>query len=244
MACVYALYLKSLPEEIRYIGMTKYPTAEERFKGHIRASVKSSTKGIPVYDWIRKHGTDQIEVKTLYSSLSIDEAKILERTLITKHRKIGTNLLNCNDGGEGAFNPTKETRDKISNSRKGKPPHPNASSPEARAKISAALKGRVFSEEWKRKLSESRKNLKPISEETRKKMSISHEGIKHTQESKDKMSVIRKARPPMSEEQKKEISAKISKALSGRSSWNKGKKMSEEARKNMSKAALNRSNNK
>jgi hypothetical protein len=78
--------------------------------------------------------------------------------------------------------------------------HPN----ETKKKISKALKGRVFTQEWKNKLSKSaiERCKKGISEETRRKMSEAHkgrsawnEGIPHTEETKQKISDSLKGRP-------------------------------------------------
>lgn len=113
---------------------------------------------------------------------------------------------------------SQETRKKMSEARKGKGggrPH----SEEHRKKISRALKGRVFTEETRRKNSESHKGNQYAlgcsrSEETRRKLSKAHKG-KH-----------------LSEEHKR----KLSEAKKGRSGPNKGKAFSEETRKKMSES--------
>jgi hypothetical protein len=199
--------------------MTKYATAKERFKGHVNASKKKRKTPFPVYDWMRKYD-GQVAFTTIADSLTLEEAQDLERSLIMSYRLTSARLLNCNDGGEGGFNPTPETRKKIGDSRRGKPGKPN--SPEARAKISEALKGREFSDEWRQKLSEAKKG-KTLFEKHKKNLGLAHKGIKHSEEAKNKMSEIRKARRPFTEEEKKEISKKISKARKGKPSWNKGR---------------------
>lgn len=66
--------------------------------------------------------------------------------------------------------------------------------------ISKALKGRTFSEEWKKNISLSKKGTKPwiigkhLSLEVRKKLSIKNKGRKHTEEEKRKMSIFQKNR--------------------------------------------------
>lgn len=77
-----------------------------------------------------------------------------------------------------------------------------------------------------------------ITEETREKMRLNHKGMlgKHrTEETKKKLSVIHKQlwQNKSQEEKQKEIE-RLSKINIGRPSWNKGLKMSDEARKNMS----------
>lgn len=218
MACVYVLHLKSSPEDIRYVGMTKYATAEKRFKVHVNASKKPRKSPLPVYDWMKKH-EGQVTFTTVADFLTLQKAQDIERSLIMSYRLTTTRLLNCNDGGNGAFNPTPETRKKIGDSRRGKIGKPN--SPEVRKKISNALKGREFSAEWRQKLSEAKKG-KTLSEEHKKNLGLAHTGIQHTEEAKKRMSDIRRARRPFTEEEKKKISRKISEAKKGKSSWNKG----------------------
>jgi hypothetical protein len=176
----------------------------------------------------------QVSFTTFKSGISVEEAQRLERSLITQYRSTGR-LLNCNDGGEGAFNPTPKTRRKISEAKKGKPPHPNASSPEARAKISAALKGRTFSE-TRKKMSESARKKPKISEETRQKYKQASTGRFHSDEAKAKMREVALQRPPMSEEARR----KISESRKGKPSWNKGKTMTDEMRKKLSNSRKGR----
>lgn len=78
------------------------------------------------------------------------------------------------------------------------------------------IDGFIRSEEYRRKQSESHKN---ISNDTRKKMSKSHKGKSPANKGK-----------PMSEEQKK----KLSEAHKGKSSWIKGKHHSEETKRKLS----------
>lgn len=63
---------------------------------------------------------------------------------------------------------------------------------ETKKKIGNKLTGRVFSEEWKKKISESGKKRKPMSEETRKKISETRKRknltTKHSEETKKKIS--------------------------------------------------------
>ena len=82
-------------------------------------------------------------------------------------------LVNWTDGGEGGYGviPTKETRQKLSNSLKG-----HKTSKETREKISKSNRGKSRSEEAKKKMSNAslgnKKRLgKKHSEETKKKMS-------------------------------------------------------------------------
>lgn len=66
-------------------------------------------------------------------------------------------------------------------------------SPEARAKMSAARKGKPKSEEWKRKMSEAMTGVKH-SEERRRKNSECHKGQKVSEETRQKISASLKGR--------------------------------------------------
>ena len=99
---------------------------------------------------------------------------------------------------------------KIADSKRGKKLSPHSA--ETRRKISKSNKGRIISDEWRQKISISKKgqhwnlseetkqkmrdackNRKPISEETRKKQSESHKGKRLSDETKLKKSISMKA---------------------------------------------------
>ena len=195
-------------------------------------------------------------IKTCYSDSEMNND---EKYFIKLYKTLYPNGYNLSEGGDGVL-PSEETRRKMSKSHKGKIP-PNKGIPmseEQKKKLSESLKGRnvwnkgiPMSEEQKKKLSESHKGQIPPNkgkhhtEESKKKMSESHKGqippIKgkhHTEESKKKMSESLKGlfsgeKHPMfgkhhTEESKKKISEK-----------QKGKKLSEETRRKMSKARIN-----
>ena len=91
--------------------------------------------------------------------------------------------------------------------------HNLAKSSEARKKMSAAHKGRTFSEEHRRKIGEANKG-RTLSDETREKMSEAHKGR------------------TLSEEHRR----KLSEALKGRTSPRKGVTLSDETRRKISEA--------
>ena len=171
-------------------------------------------------------------IKTCYSDSEMNDD---EKYYIKLYKTLYPYGYNLSEGGDGVL-PSEETRRKMSKSHKGKIP-PN--------------KGIPMSEEQKKKLSESLKGRNvwnkgiPMSEETKKKLSESHKGQippnkgkHHTEESKKKMSESLKGlfsgeKHPFfgkhhTEESKKKISEK-----------QKGKKLSEETRRKMSKARIN-----
>lgn len=107
---------------------------------------------------------------------------------------------------------------------------------ETRKKMSEAQKGRTFSDESRRKMSEAAKN-KVLSAETRRKISESNKGRIVTEETRRKISEAQKGRHLSEEhyrnvcEANKKVSKdkcrKISEALKGKPTWNKGKVTSE-----------------
>ena len=125
----------------------------------------------------------QIEILAYWKTH--EEALDHEKVLISCFKDMGYKLANLTDGGEGSvgWNPSTETRQKMSASRQ------NVSS-ETRKKMSLAAQGK--------------KNAffgKTHSEETRKKISIANKlktpsftGKKHSAEAKAKMTASQKAR--------------------------------------------------
>lgn len=170
MPIVYVLFLKSKPDEIRYVGVTKYETTATRLKGHKSAALNGMN--LPIYDWIRKHGADNIVAEVVKSLPTLEEAYTAEKELIQELRLANIPLLNLANGGTGGYTG---------------PP-----SKEAREKMAAGARGRVRSQEERDKLSAANKGKKPskaaidasklynathvVSEETRQKMSIAFKG--------------------------------------------------------------------
>lgn len=110
-------------------------------------------------------------------------------------KDLGTGILhNFSDGGEGLSCPSPEVIEKIRESRKG-----YKHSPETRAKLSEAAKGRRRPTEEENKRNSERNtgagNARfgvTVSEETRRKISESNRGKTHTEETKEKMSIAQK----------------------------------------------------
>jgi hypothetical protein len=143
-------------------------------------------------------------------------------------KDLGTGILhNKTDGGEGASNPSQETRRKLSELNKGKTlsekhklkigeANKNPSK-ESRKKMSEAQRGRTHSDESKRKMSEVKKG-KPRSEETKRKMIGVGKGRTHSEETKRKMSEAGKCRT-----HSKETKQKLSELKKGNKWWNNRK---------------------
>ena len=157
----------------------------------------------------RPHTLKEVYLKTCYTQEELDE---WEQYYIKFYNTLWPNGYNLEEGGRGGL-PSEEARRKMSNAKKGKPAH---------------NKGIPMSEEQKKKISESKKN---ISEETRKKLSNANKGKHHSEESKKKMSNSKKGKE-FSEEHRK----KLSNAKKGKPAHNKGVPMSEEQKKKLSEA--------
>lgn len=115
-----------------------------------------------------------------------------ERFWIAYGRACGWPLTNLTDGGDGALNPSAETRAKRSAALKGR-----YMSPEHRARIGDAHRGRVKSPEERRRLSEALRGKKRSAESIAKQFA-SRKGYKHSDETRAKIRVsnLGQKRPP------------------------------------------------
>lgn len=181
MPIVYTLFLKSKPDEIRYVGVTKYEDTAVRLKGHKDAARKG--KKLPVYDWIRRHGEDNIDAVVVKSFLTIEEAYIAEKKLIHQLRLTNARLLNLADGGTGGYTgpPSKEARQKMGDASRGR-----AWSQESLDKLSAANKGKKPSQAAI-DASKLYNSTHVVSEETRKKLSAAFKGRTISPEHREKL---------------------------------------------------------
>ena len=160
-----------------------------------------------------------IIIKHVFRTDINEEAIEEEKRLIALYgrRDKGTGVLvNFTDGGEGQSSPSEETRRKMSEARKN-----YLWTEESRKKLSNSKTGIKLSEEHCQKISEARKNYL-WTEESRRKLSNSKTGIKLSEEHCQKISDGQKGKI-LSEETKQKIRA-----------GNKGKTISEETRQKLS----------
>jgi hypothetical protein len=155
---------------------------------------------------------DRNNIQIIAQNLTEQEAFLLEIKLIEQYgrKDLGTGILNNKtDGGEGSagFKHHKETKIKMSNSAKKRPPR----SEETRNKIAVANRNRPpISEETRAKMSEAGKNRAPRTKETRDKMSASLKGKVRSDEARANIKVAaikRSLGKPLSAEVKAKISA-------------------------------------
>jgi group I intron endonuclease len=200
-----------------YVGQTK-DTFNKRWIHH-KSDAKCGNKNTHFCNALKKYGLESFEREIIEecSNEFLDEREIYWIAFFDSY----FNGYNLTPGGGQGTEVAEQTRQKISESLKGR-----KRSPETIKRMSESLKGKVspmhgkkHSSETIEKIKEKRK-LQIMSEETKKKISESNKGKKHTEEAKEKMRnhvYDRKGRIP----------------------WNKGKSISEEEKK-IRKAELQR----
>lgn len=152
---MYTVYMHQHKENgKRYFGITSVDVKKRWRNGF------GYSENLPIGRAIRKYGWDAFSHEIIAESLSEDEAKQMEINLISKYQtqddRFGYNICAGGDGVTG-WHPSEETRQKISESRKGLCGEKNANF------------GHKWTDEMKKAASErKRANFK---ETTRQKMS-------------------------------------------------------------------------
>ena len=198
----YVCYMHISPSNKKYIGITCQETDRRWQKGKGYKNNQYFSRSIDKYGW------DNFQHIIIARGLSEEEAKWLEieliRELDTTNIDYGYNITHGGEGNNGNHH-SEETKKKISKAHKGK--FCGKNNPmygkdwregkteyelrEISEKKSKALKGRTFTEESIKKMSDARKGMK-FSEEHRKNLSKAAKGRKHSEESIKKMSDARK----------------------------------------------------
>lgn len=165
--------------EIRYVGLTK-ASLSHRLQGHMQAA--RSGRQSHVATWLRK--LDRMGLRpviTLVQEVQ-DDGLDAEEYWISYFKSVGCQLTNTFSRGSRPPGPPKGTgRGRVV-------------LPETRAKLSAALKGRVHSPEAIAKMKATRRaNAKPLSEEHRAKISAATRGRSRSAEANAKMVATRRA---------------------------------------------------
>lgn len=205
-----------------------------RLRTHFNALKHNSHKNEHLQSSFNKHGKDcfNAEIIEIVDISGLDrpaQDKMLwsrEQFWMDKTkcyvREFGYN----NSLEAGRVTPTPEFRAKLSKALRGR-----KYSEETLARMSKSSKGRRHSEETRRKMSIDRKG-RIVSEETKRKISEGNkgknrQGTPHTEESKRKISMANKGKTRRGTPHTEESRRKISEA-------NTGKVRTEEARRNMS----------
>lgn len=172
--------------ELRYVGQTT-TTPQQRLASHLVPS--SLKKRAYLASWLKsllKAGCLP-EIRVLDTAQDQAELDALEVAYIAWGRLVGVRLVNQSEGGGGRFGyvPSPEERAKISAAQKGKPRAPW--SPERREKQSRLMAGRCTnSPEHMARLQALRVGTKHT-EETRKKCGAVNKGRKLTPEHREKL---------------------------------------------------------
>lgn len=242
--------------EVRYVGKT-IKTPEARLSGHIRNA--KAGKPAHVYCWMRTLSAPPLIV-VIESNVPVDELNDEERRWIFVMRMLRVRLTNLTDGGDGgtlAAEPLARMTERLR-------------SPEIRARLATARRGKTASAETRAKQSASQlQRVTAESQEMKARRAAASRGKKASPELRAKLSDAQRRRTP----RPPEVGEKISAALRGRkptpealenmraaqqrrwqrdnpisqetrdklSAVSRGKKRSDEVRAKMSAAQQNRS---
>jgi group I intron endonuclease len=100
----------------QYVGKTNDP--EMRRWDHFYRSRNNKQKQV-IHRAIAKYGEENFTFEVILECESETAAFEAEHSIILEKREAGIELYNMNDGGFGGFNPTKETRERMSKARMG-----------------------------------------------------------------------------------------------------------------------------
>jgi group I intron endonuclease len=185
---VYLLKCKINQKE--YVGKT-VSSLDERWREHVSASTRprcNAHKRMSVVRAIAKHGPENFERSVLEECDTHDELLLAESRHIVERRTTDPNVgYNLTLGGEGIV-PTPETRARMSKAQRGR-----KHTAESKAKMSASHKGWEPSDETRKKMSESKKGLVRSKAHCEALSSIL-KGRVFTEEHKQKISQARRGR--------------------------------------------------
>lgn len=178
--------------EIRYVGVT-VRTLKQRLTGHI-SDAKRGRESCHRNNWIK--GILAAGLVPLIAELEVVPHDATwqdrERFWIREYRLKGYNLCNLTDGGEGAkgFIRSPETRAKLSAASKGR-----RQGAETRAKRSAAMKGKKVSAETLEKIRRTKLSWSAErAQEYRERVRASRLGKAHSPQTREKLSRALKGR--------------------------------------------------
>lgn len=175
----------------RYVGKANDPVG--RWRDHLKVVRNPDNPGLVIHQAMRKHGIENFEFKVVVECMSEDEAFDVERRLIREWSTMDHGY-NLNEGGEGGYGPSLETRQKLSAVHKGR-----TKSEVTRRKMSAWQVGKKLSVETREKIGASQRGKsRSESEETRQRRAEAQRqrcargehgfaGRRHSEEAREKM---------------------------------------------------------
>lgn len=135
--------------------------------------------GVAIRHAVKKYGIENFSKEILFDVYGEDLMNFLEEAIVDEAFVKRKDTYNLKTGGEGGCHMSEESRQKISEANRRRPPYHLSEEHKRKIGIAnkgkGAKKGRVVSEETRRKLSEANKG-RPLSEEHRKKLSEAKKG--------------------------------------------------------------------
>lgn len=193
-----------------YIGISIHEPEKDRIRDHF-----SGNGNRVIANAVKKYGKDALIYEILEANVFDEFLPHLEVEYIARYKTMAPHGYNLTSGGEVTKRLSNETRQKISESKKGKMKGEKhhlfgkKHTVETRKKISQSKKGKKYSAEFRRKVSEATKGEnnpffgKKHSKETRKKISQSKKNP--SEETRQKLSKSARGRN-ISEETRRKIS--------------------------------------
>ena len=172
----YTVYMHICPNGKKYVGITcQEPKKRWGSKGSRYYHNTHFTNAIKKYGW------DNIEHKIMANWCTKEYAQLWEKRLIESYRTTDSRYgYNKTYGGETNI-PNDETRQKISESNKGR-----KLSEGTKQKMSQSKKGSIMSEDNKKKLFLANKGRR-MSEETKGKLSLAKKNMYKSEKSKERL---------------------------------------------------------
>jgi hypothetical protein len=164
---------------VRYIGKTDRPI--HRLRCHL---ARASAGGTHKDNWVNNLKAQGLSpVMEILAEIKTEDWQDAERAFIVAFHLAGFDLTNTTDGGRGGLTMSPEIKAKIGDAHRGK-----VLSVEQKDKISRALRGKKLSIQHKKNISAGLVGRK-ISEETRNKIRYAHLGMKHSEAARRKISL-------------------------------------------------------
>lgn len=168
-----------------YVGKSRHH--EARWRQHVVDA--NSGKGHAFHNAIRKHGADAFSFSVIEWCDSDEDALAAEKFWIEWYQTLSPLGYNLTKGGDAGLEFSEETRRKMSEAQSRRAPP----TPETRAKMSAAGRGRKLSPEHIEKCASARRGRR-MSEEQKEKLRQANLGKTASEETRAKMSEAHKGR--------------------------------------------------
>lgn len=172
-----------------YVGQTT-TTPAERWVKHLTNRAEKAKK-YPLYKALQKYGVEAFAFTVLTTAWDRTTLDLKERILIRAYCAMGSKGYNCRGGGFAGGRLSPETKAKIGAANRGR-----VRTPEMCASLAARNLGRKHSEESKAKRSAKAigRKMPPRSDEWREKHRLLKLGIKQSEETKERRAAKHRGR--------------------------------------------------